>query len=94
MNRVSTPRGPRRAHAPAAPEDPTRDIAFDILVSVLEHGGRLEEALDRVPSRVSPRDRGAAHRLAATVLRRLGTLDAVLEPLLPRGRRLGRPPKA
>jgi 16S rRNA (cytosine967-C5)-methyltransferase len=29
-----------------------------------------------------PRDRAAAHRLAATVLRRMGTLDAVLEPFL------------
>ncbi len=84
MNRVSTSERPRRAHPPAPAEDPTRDIAFDILVWVLERGGRLQEALDRAPATVPARDRGAAHRLAATVLRRLGTLDAVLEPLLAR----------
>ena len=31
---------------------------------------------------MDPRDRSAAHRVAAAVLRRSGTLDAVLEPLL------------
>ena len=31
---------------------------------------------------LAPRDRAAAHRLAAAVLRRMGTLDAVLEPFL------------
>jgi len=30
----------------------------------------------------APRDRAAGHRLAAAVLRRMGTLDTVLEPLL------------
>ncbi len=84
MNRVSTSRGPRTARAPSPPQDPTRDIAFDILVSVLDRGGRLEEALDQAPVTVPARDRGAAHRLAAMVLRRLGTLEAVLEPLLAR----------
>ncbi len=84
MNRVSIPQAPRRVHVPAPPEDPTRDIAFDILASVLVRGGRLEDALDQASSVVPARDRGAAHRLAATVLRRLGTLDAVLEPLLAR----------
>jgi 16S rRNA (cytosine967-C5)-methyltransferase len=33
---------------------------------------------------VSPRDRAAAHRIAAAVLRRAGSLDAVLEPFLRR----------
>jgi len=33
---------------------------------------------------MAPRDRAAAHRLAAAVLRRMGTLDAVLEPYLHR----------
>ncbi len=78
------PRSPHRVHALAPPGDPTRDIAFDILVSVLDRGGRLEDALEQAPSAVSARDRAAAHRLAAMVLRRLGTLDAVLEPLLAR----------
>ena len=70
MNRVST--------------DPTRDIAYDILVSVLDRRRSLEEALDHAGAEVAARDRAAAHRLAATVLRRLGTLDAVLAPLLAR----------
>ena len=93
MNRVSTSRaaGGRRAdrasvgiQARAAAGDPTRDIAFDILVSVLDRRRSLEDALDGAPASVPARDRAAAHRLAATVLRRLGTLDAVLEPLLKR----------
>ena len=61
--------------------DPTRESAFDLLTSVLERHRPLEEALDALPS-TEPRDRAAAHRLAASVLRRLGTLDAVLEPFL------------
>ena len=65
--------------------DPTRTIAFDVLVAVTERRRTLEEALDQADppdSLVLPRDRAAAHRLAATVLRRMGTLDAVLEPFL------------
>ena len=69
--------------------DPTRDIAYDILVSVLDRRRSLEDALDQAPASVSTRDKAAAHRLAATVLRRLGTLDAVLAPLLTRA-----PPQA
>ena len=61
--------------------DPTREAAFDLLVSVLERRRSLEEALDALPD-LEPRDRAAAHRLAAAVLRRLGTLDTVLEPFL------------
>ncbi|TLU71702.1 rRNA cytosine-C5-methylase [Lichenicoccus roseus] len=67
-----------------APADPTRDIAYDILVSVLERRRSLDAVLDRAPATVPARDRAAAHRLAAMVLRRLGTLDAVLRPLLAR----------
>jgi 16S rRNA (cytosine967-C5)-methyltransferase len=63
--------------------DPTRESAFDLLTAVLERRRPLEEALDALPAQQS-RDRAAAHRLAACVLRRLGTLDAVLEPYLKR----------
>jgi 16S rRNA (cytosine967-C5)-methyltransferase len=63
--------------------DPTRALAFSLLQSVLDHHRTLEDALDRLPPS-DARDRAAAHRLAATVLRRLGTLDAVLEPHLRR----------
>ena len=70
--------------AAAAQPDPTRDIAYDILAAVLERRRSLEDALDQAPADVAARDRAAAHRLAAMVLRRLGTLDAVLAPLLAR----------
>ena len=63
--------------------DPTRDGAFQVLLAVLERHRPLEEALDQLPA-IEPRDRAAAHRLAAAVLRRVGTLDAVLEPFLKR----------
>ena len=62
-------------------QDPTRDAAFALLTSVLDRHRPLEEALDALPP-LAPRDRAAAHRLAAATLRRLGTLDAVLEPFL------------
>ncbi len=70
-----------------ADADPTRTIAFAVLVAVTERRRPLEEALDQADPAVSAvpaRDRAAAHRLAATVLRRMGTLDAVLEPFLAR----------
>lgn len=62
-------------------QDPTREAAFQLITTVLERCRPLEEALDRLVG-VEARDRAAAHRLAAAVLRRLGSLDAVLEPLL------------
>ncbi len=61
--------------------DPTREAAFDLLTAVLERGRPLEEALTALPQ-LDQRDRSAAHRLAAAVLRRAGTLDALLEPFL------------
>lgn len=61
--------------------DPVREAAFDLLTAVLDHRRPLDDALDSLPEAAS-RDRAAAHRLAATVLRRLGTLDTVLEPYL------------
>ena len=70
------------------PRDPTRELAFDLLCAVLDRHRPLDEALDAAPilSRggAEPRDRAAAHRLAAAVLRRLGSLDAVIEPFLTR----------
>jgi 16S rRNA (cytosine967-C5)-methyltransferase len=62
--------------------DPTRDAAFDLLSAVLDRRRTLEDALDALPAGLAARDRAAAHRLAAAVLRRMGTLDAVLEPYL------------
>ncbi len=73
----------KRPMAPLPSADPTRDAAFDLLEAVLDRRMPLEAALDALPA-MAPRDRAAAHRLAAAVLRRLGTLDAVLAPLLRR----------
>jgi 16S rRNA (cytosine967-C5)-methyltransferase len=61
--------------------DPTRSLALALLVDIFEHRRPLEDALGRLPD-ADARDRAAAHRLAAAVLRRTGTLDAVLEPHL------------
>ena len=61
--------------------DPTREAAFALLTAVFERRRTLEEALNALPP-MEPRDRSAGHRLAAAVLRRSGTLDAVLEPLM------------
>jgi 16S rRNA (cytosine967-C5)-methyltransferase len=61
--------------------DPTRDTALDLLSAVLDRHRPLEAALDALPP-VEPRDRAAGHRLAASVLRRMGSLDAALEPFL------------
>jgi len=63
--------------------DPTRTLAFALLRGVLEKHRPLEDALDHLPH-AEPRDRAAAHRIAAAVLRRMATLDAVLEPHLKR----------
>lgn len=61
--------------------DPTRDAAFDLLTATLERHRPLEEALAEL-SGLDARDRAAGHRLAASVLRRTGSLDAVIEPYL------------
>ncbi len=61
--------------------DPTRDVAYALLTAVLDRHRPLEEALDALPPG-DGRDRAAGHRLAAVTLRRLGSLDAVLEPFL------------
>ena len=70
------------AHRPSTP-DPTREIAYALVAAVLDRRRPLDEALDAAPAS-EPRDRAAAHRLAASVLRRLGSLDAVIEPFLTR----------
>ena len=71
------------AMPPAPRPDPTREGAFDLLAAVLVRHRSLEDALHALPPGEA-RDRAAAHRLAAAVLRRAGSLDAVLEPHLRR----------
>jgi 16S rRNA (cytosine967-C5)-methyltransferase len=62
-------------------QDPTRQAALTLLTAVLDRRRTLEAGLESLPP-LAARDRAAAHRLAAAVLRRLGSLDAVLEPYL------------
>jgi 16S rRNA (cytosine967-C5)-methyltransferase len=61
--------------------DPTRTGAFALLSGVLDRHRTLEDGLEALPP-MDARDRAAAHRLAAAALRRLGSLDAALEPYL------------
>lgn len=63
---------------------PARRAALSLLLGVLDQRQPLESALDALPARLDPRDRASAHRIAASVLRRLGSLDTVLEPYLRR----------
>jgi 16S rRNA (cytosine967-C5)-methyltransferase len=76
------PRKPAAPSAGAPGASPTRQAAARLLDAVLEAHRPLEEALDALPARLAPRDKSAAHRIAASVLRRAGSLDAVLEPFL------------
>jgi 16S rRNA (cytosine967-C5)-methyltransferase len=62
---------------------PARRAAAHLLETVLERHRGLEEALDSVPA-MDARDKAAGHRIAAAVLRRLGSLDAAMEPFLHR----------
>lgn len=63
--------------------DPTRSGALFLLQRVLDGHLTLDASLEAM-AEMDARDRAAAHRLAATVLRRLGSLNAVLEPHLRR----------
>lgn len=74
---------PEGARAARPRSNPTRAAALALLTAVLDRHRGLEEALDALPP-AEARDRAAAHRIAAAVLRRLGSIDAVLEPLLRR----------
>jgi 16S rRNA (cytosine967-C5)-methyltransferase len=72
-----------------------RLLALDVLDAVLEQRRAFDEAFDRNPrtNTLEPRDRGFAYNLVATVLRRLGQLDAAIDaclqkPLTPRARRI------
>jgi len=61
-----------------------RRAAANLLAAVWEDRRPLEEGLAGLGTHLAPRDRAAAHRIAATVLRHAGTLDTVLEPFLRR----------
>ena len=63
-----------------------RAIALDLLQDVLRRHRALDEALaaNRDLARLAPRDRGFARLLCATVLRRLGQIDAAIDARLDR----------
>src|ERR1044071_3143383 len=85
------------------PPAPTaRQVALDLLSAVLRRKRPLDDAIEDNPDMpvLSVRDRGCARLLVATVLRRLGQIDALIAdclntPLAPRAavihdiRRLG-----
>jgi 16S rRNA (cytosine967-C5)-methyltransferase len=58
--------------------DPTRDAAFALVSGVLDRRRPLDQSLDQLTG-IEPRDKAAAHRIAASVLRHLGSLDTVLD---------------
>ena len=55
-----------------------------LLDEVLHHRRPLDSAFDRIVTPLAPRDRAFARALAATVLRRLGQIDALLDGFLER----------
>jgi 16S rRNA (cytosine967-C5)-methyltransferase len=74
-----TPRFSRRRHT-------ARSLALQVLLDVDRHEGFAQELLDRhLPEAgLSPADRRLATQLAYGVLRRRGTLDALVRPLVTR----------
>ncbi len=95
------PSGPRRAADAGAgraaiippPADglAARAVALDVAGAVLDHRRPLDETLDHAAARsqLAERDRAFAFKLAATLLRRLGQIDALVDgclatPLPPR----------
>ncbi|TCK23108.1 16S rRNA (cytosine967-C5)-methyltransferase [Ancylobacter aquaticus] len=74
----------RSAPAAEAPGLAARRAAADAVEAVLENGHPLEETLERLTRELDERDRGLARMLAATTLRRLGSLRALLRSLMER----------
>jgi 16S rRNA (cytosine967-C5)-methyltransferase len=71
---------PVTVHRPSVPAD-GRGHAYAALRAILEDGRSLDAALPGSAA-IPARERAFAHTLTATVLRRLGEIDAVLAPLL------------
>jgi 16S rRNA (cytosine967-C5)-methyltransferase len=81
--------GPPVAEARQPPGYPARHVAAELLEGVLRRNRPLDEQFNGRSGSgldaLSERDRALAHRIAATVLRRLGTLRHVIGALLDRG---------
>lgn len=80
-----SPRSGSSRSAPDAPGLAPRRAAVDALASVLEHGHPLEETLERLTRELEERDRALARMIAATTLRRMGSLRGLLRALMERG---------
>jgi 16S rRNA (cytosine967-C5)-methyltransferase len=81
---------PRRHHPTDVPGLAARRVAADLLDGVLQRHRSLDEQLDSKATNAGflglpDRDRALARRLVATVLRRLGTLRALIGQFLDRG---------
>lgn len=76
---------PRSPSPPDTPGLAARRAAADAVEAVLQSGHPLEETLERLTRGLEERDRALARMLAATTLRRLGSLRALLRALLERG---------
>ena len=102
MPKRSTPQEPDAKPALAAPKGgkpagakpSARGVALELLSEVLEKKRPLDELLDgnRGLAALEPRDRAFAYLMMATVLRRLGQIDALIahalaRPLPPRRQR-------
>lgn len=90
--KLGLPRKPEeiRAEAAAAEGAATRKVAAEILLAVLERKRTFDDLLDPVIGHpgmgtLDVRDRALVHQLVATVLRRFGSLRAVLREFLRQG---------
>ncbi len=89
MKQVTTERG-RQGSAKRAPQGfEARQLAVAMVAAVLRHGRAFDDAAAFLQEQtefkaLAPRDRGLARLIAATVLRRLGQIDAVLATFLER----------
>lgn len=90
--KLGLPRKPEeiRAEAAAAEGAATRKVAAEILLAVLDRKRTLDDLIDPVIGhadlgRLDGRDRALVHNLVATVLRRFGSLRAVLREFLKDG---------
>ncbi|PZQ85709.1 MAG: 16S rRNA (cytosine(967)-C(5))-methyltransferase [Ancylobacter novellus] len=81
----SRPASAARGRAPDVPGVAVRRAAVEALEAVLEKGRPLEEALERLTRDLDDRDRALARMIAATTLRRLGSLSALVRSMLERG---------
>lgn len=79
-------RHPRAPRLPSADGLAARAVALQAVDAVLAHRRPLDETLDRdaVKAGLDDRDRAFAFKLAATLLRRLGQIDALIDDCLAR----------